>query len=139
VSRPSVTAPRKNELPFLSVSAPGHQASQPLAALAVGVGPAATPTNTAPGQRSRAIGVDMFVRTIRTECLDQFVVFGERHLRHLVGTFVDHYLTGRYHQGLRGQLIRPPTLASNDNGSAGAIQCRSKLGGLLNFYWRDTA
>jgi hypothetical protein len=49
------------ELPFLSVSAPGHQASQPLAALAVGVGPAAAPTNTALGQRSRTIAVDMFV------------------------------------------------------------------------------
>ena len=53
--------PRKNELSFLSVSTPGHRASQPQAALAAGIGPAAAPTNTALGQRSRAIGVDMFV------------------------------------------------------------------------------
>jgi transposase len=82
---------------------------------------------------------ERFVRTIRVECLDQFVIFGERHLRYLVGSFVDHYLTGRYHQGLGGQLIRPPTPASNDNGSTGAIQCRSRLGGLLNYYYRDAA
>ena len=50
---------------------------------------------------------ERFVKTIRTECLDEFVIFGERHLRHLVGTFVDHYLTGRYHQGLGGRLIKP--------------------------------
>lgn len=82
---------------------------------------------------------ERFVKTIRTECLDQFVIFGERHLRHLVGTFVDHYSTGRFHQGLGGQLIRPPPLASNDNDTDGAIQCRSRLGGLLNFYYREAA
>jgi putative transposase len=79
------------------------------------------------------------VKTIRTECLDEFVIFGERHLRHLVGTFVDHYLTGRYHQGIGSQLIRPPVLAGNDNGTAGAIECRSRLGGLPNFYHREAA
>jgi hypothetical protein len=71
---------------------------------------------------------ERFVKTIRTECLDEFVIFGERHLRYLVGTFVDHYLTGRYHQGLGGQLIRPPTRASNDNAMLGPIRCRSRLG-----------
>jgi hypothetical protein len=79
------------------------------------------------------------VRAIRTECLDPFVIFGERHRRYLVGSFVDHHLTGRYHQGLGGQLIRPPTPASNDNGSTGAIQCPSRLGGLLNYYHREAA
>jgi hypothetical protein len=82
---------------------------------------------------------ERFVKTIRTECLDQFVTFGERHLRYLVSTFVDHYLTERFHQGLGGQLIVPPLLASNDNGTAGAIECRSRLGGLLNFYYREGA
>jgi len=82
---------------------------------------------------------ERFVRTIRTECLDQFVIFGERHLRYLVGSFIDHYLTGRFHQGLGGQLIRPPTFASNDNADLGPIRCRSRLGGLLNSYYRKAA
>jgi transposase len=82
---------------------------------------------------------ERFVKTIRTECLDEFVIFGERHLRHLVETFVDHYLTGRYHQGLGGRLIKPAASPSNDNGTAGAIECRSRLGGLLNFYYREAA
>jgi transposase len=82
---------------------------------------------------------ERFVRTIRSECLEHFVIFGERHLRYLVGTFVDHYLTERFHQGLGGQLIRPQVLASNHNGTAGATQCRSRLGGLLNFYYREAA
>ena len=82
---------------------------------------------------------ERFVKTIRTECLDEFVILGERHPRYLVGTFVDHYLTGRYHQGLGGQLIRPPTRASNDNAMLGPIRRRSRLGGLLNHYHRESA
>ena len=82
---------------------------------------------------------ERFVKTIRTECLDEFVIFGERHLRYLVGTFVEHYLTGRYHQGIGGRIIEPKTSPSNDNAARGPIQCRSRLGGLLNYYYREAA
>jgi len=51
------------------------------------------------------------VRTIRTECFDEFVIFGERHLRYLIRHFMDHYLTGRYHQGIGGRIARPERLS----------------------------
>ena len=76
------------------------------------------------------------MKTIYTECLDQLVIVGGRHLRYLIGTFLDHYLAGRYHQGLDGQLIRPPTLAGDNKGSTRTIQCCSRLGGQLNLYYR---
>ena len=79
------------------------------------------------------------MKTIRTECLDQFVIFGERHLRYLVRTFVDHYLTGRYHQGIGNRIIQPKTSPSYDNARLGPIRCRSRLGGLLNFNYREAA
>jgi putative transposase len=82
---------------------------------------------------------ERFVRTVRSECLDHFVIFEERHLRHLIKQFIEHYLSERYHQGIGSQLIRPTMLASNDNGGAGSIRCRSRLGGLLNYYHRDAA
>ena len=82
---------------------------------------------------------ERFVRTVRTECLDHFVIFGERHLRHLIKQFVEHYLTERYHQGIGSQLIRPRMSPSNDNGTSGPIGCRSRLGGLLNYYHREAA
>jgi putative transposase len=82
---------------------------------------------------------ERFVKTMRSECLDHFVIFGERHLRHLVGEFADHYHTERYHQGLGSQIIMPTPSPSNDNASPGAIGCRSRLGGLLNFYRREAA
>ena len=77
---------------------------------------------------------ERFVKTIRTECLDHFVIFGERHLSHLLGEFCVHYHGERFHQELDGRLIRPRGAAANDdNGTTNAIQCRSRLGGLLKF------
>jgi hypothetical protein len=56
------------------------------------------------------------VKTVRTECLEHFVIFGQRHLRHLLKEFCAHYHTERYHQGLGGRLIQPRPSASNDTG-----------------------
>ena len=81
---------------------------------------------------------ERFVKTVKYECLNHFVIFGERHLRHLIKEFVEHYMTERFHQGIGGQLIRNvgPT---NDNGADGKVACRSRLGGLLNYYHREAA
>jgi putative transposase len=82
---------------------------------------------------------ERFVKTVRTECLEHFVIFGERHLRHLLSEFMGHYLTERHHQGIGSQIIRPRASPSNDNATLGAIGCRSRLGGLLNYYGREAA
>ena|SRR5580658_226638 len=82
---------------------------------------------------------ERFVKTVRTECLDHFVIFGERHLRLLLREFMEHYIAERYHQGIGSQIIKPKALASNDNATPGAIGCRSRLGGLLNYYHREAA
>ncbi|HXN31193.1 MAG TPA: integrase core domain-containing protein [Polyangiaceae bacterium] len=82
---------------------------------------------------------ERFVKSIRSECLDRFVIFGERHLRHLIREFSAHYHAERYHQGLGSHIIMPTPSPSNDNASLGAISCRSRLGGILNFYRREAA
>jgi len=82
---------------------------------------------------------ERFVRTIRTECLNHFVIFGERHLRVLLREFCAHYNEERFHQGLGGQLIRPAVSARNDSGPSGTVKRRSRLGAMLNFYHREAA
>jgi hypothetical protein len=82
---------------------------------------------------------ERFVRTIRNECLNNFVVFGERHLRHLLREYLAHYTRERFHQGLGGRLIVPRTASENDNTVTDTIRCRSRLGGLLNYYHRVAA
>jgi len=49
-----------------------------------------------------------------------------------------NYMTERFHQGIGGQLIRN-VVPTNDNGADGKVAPRSRLGGLLNFYYREAA
>jgi hypothetical protein len=79
------------------------------------------------------------VKTIRYECLNHLVFFGERHPRYVVKEFMAHYHAERFHQGLGGQLIERPVGPGNQNGSKGKVVCRSRLGGMLNFYHREAA
>ena len=76
---------------------------------------------------------ERFVRSIKEGCLDRMILFGEEALRTAVREFVAHYHCERNHQGIGNVLIMPdPSLANRD----GPIQCRSRLGGLLNYYDR---
>jgi putative transposase len=83
---------------------------------------------------------ERFVRTHRTECLDHFVVCGEKHLQHLVKEFLVHYHDERPYQG-RGNV--PLCVADADGTSAvpfgGKVECRERLGGLLKHYYRVAA
>jgi hypothetical protein len=76
------------------------------------------------------------VRTIKESCLDRLVFFGENSLRTAIRAFVIHYQTERNHQGLASQLIHPQF---QNEGNAGRVQKKERLGGLLNYYYRDAA
>jgi transposase len=82
---------------------------------------------------------ERFVRTIKSECLNHLVLFGERHLRYVVKEFMEHYHAERFHQGLGGQLIEVGPGSTNQKGARGKVVCRSRLGGMLNFYAREAA
>lgn len=72
---------------------------------------------------------ERFVRSIREECLDRLILFGERRLRHAVAQFVAHYHGERNHQGLGNELIVPQC------GQTGGthVDGRQRLGGLLRY------
>ncbi len=79
---------------------------------------------------------ERFVRSIKEECLSRVVVLGESHLKLLVHEYVEHYHEERNHQGLDNQLLsRAPPLG---NASA-EVQRRERIGGLLNYYYREAA
>jgi transposase InsO family protein len=79
---------------------------------------------------------ERFVRTIKESCLDRLVFFGENSLRTAIRAFAIHYHTERNHQGLANQLIHPQF---QNKGNAGRVQKKDRLGGLLNYYYRDAA
>jgi len=79
--------------------------------------------------------VERFIQSIHVECLDHFLVFGEKHFDYLVREYVAHYHQERPHQGLGDQLLRgqSPPLAD------GEVCCRTRLGGRLKHYYRAAA
>ena len=79
---------------------------------------------------------ERFVRTIKESCLDRMILFGEDALRKSVQEFTAHYHLERNHQGLGNRLIRPDLAHV---GSTGEIRRRERLGGMLNYYYREAA
>jgi putative transposase len=79
---------------------------------------------------------ERFVRTIKESCLDRMILFGEDALRKSVQEFTAHYHLERNHQGLGNRLILPD---SAHVGTTGEIRRRERLGGMLNYYYREAA
>ena len=79
---------------------------------------------------------ERFVRSIKSECLAQIIPLGERHLRHAVKEYTEHYHIERNHQGLDNQLIEERHGAVDMNSS---IVRHERLGGVLNYYERRAA
>jgi len=74
--------------------------------------------------------VERFVRSIKHECLNKMLIFGESHLRYCVNEYIEHYHTERPHQGIGNNIIDPPPVGQ------GEIVCHERLGGLLKSYGR---
>ena len=79
---------------------------------------------------------ERFVLSIKSECLDRIVPLGEAHLRRAICEYVAHYHHERNHQGLGNALVDGNL---QDATGTGAVVCRERLGGLLNFYHREAA
>jgi len=78
---------------------------------------------------------ERWVKTVKTECLNHFILFGRRSLSHVLKKYLEHYHSERNHQGLDHIIPFPDERLEND----GDVTKSSKLGGLLNFYHRDAS
>jgi transposase InsO family protein len=79
---------------------------------------------------------ERFVRSIKEECLEQMIFFGENALRTAVHEYIAHYHAERNHQGLGNQLIIPITIEKKSNKP---VLRKQRLGGTLSYYYRDAA
>ena len=80
--------------------------------------------------------IERFMRSLKSEALSRMIFFGEKSLRHAVTVFLEHYHAERNHQGLANELILPGDKVGM---TAGKIECRERLGGMLKYYHRDAA
>src|SRR5258705_13529843 len=74
---------------------------------------------------------ERLIGSIRRECLDHVVVLGERHLRHVLLSYLKYYNEVRRHLSLEKDA--PVSRAIE---RAGRILCRPVLGGLHHQYVR---
>ena len=95
-----------------------------------------------------------FVRSIKQECLDNFIFMSEKQLRYVINEYVEHYNRERPHQGIGNIPITPPpevTPPSEERSESPVlsirteavnlrkVQCRERLGGMLKHYYRKAA
>jgi putative transposase len=82
---------------------------------------------------------ERWVQSVRNECLNHFMVFGEDHLRYLINQYTSYYLQHRPHQAKDNRLLTgldPPEAAAV---VPEEIHCEVRLGGLLKHYYRRAA
>jgi len=91
---------------------------------------------TAPRSPWQNAYVERVIGSIRRECLDEVVIFNERHLRRVLSSYVDYYHSTRTHLSLdkdcpRSRPIQPPR--------DGRIMAVPQVGGLHHRYERLAA
>jgi putative transposase len=80
--------------------------------------------------------IERYMRTMKSECLNKLILFGENSLRRALKEFEEHYHTERNHQGIGNKIIEP---GDEVDRTCGEIQCNERLGGMLKYYYRDAA
>ena len=76
---------------------------------------------------------ERWVGTIRHECLDRMLIFGERQLVHVLTKYENHYNTHRPHRAL--EQLPPIVVVGLDRaGGEDAVRRTEILGGLINEY-----
>ena len=78
---------------------------------------------------------ERYVLSIKSECLDKMVLFGEKQVRYVIEQYNAHYLTERPHRVLGRRIIEPEMPMPTE----GEVLCRERLGGLLKTYYRKAA
>ncbi len=79
---------------------------------------------------------ERFVRSIKEECLNRMIFFGQAPLQHAVRQYVIHYHAERNHQGLENRLPRPAFISAPPRHP---VRRQQRLGGLLSYYYRAAA
>jgi putative transposase len=77
---------------------------------------------------------ERFVRSVRQEALDNFIIISRRQARTIVREYVEYYNHQRPHQGIGNDIPEPGVM-----GSEGSIRKVPVLGGLWQHYYRDAA
>jgi hypothetical protein len=90
-----------------------------------------------PGVRAPNVNAfaECWVRTLRSECLDQLLIINEAHLRRVLNEYLAYYTSRRPHQSLNQQSPIPRPQVP----PYGHVLKTKVLGGIINDYYRALA
>jgi len=91
---------------------------------------------SAPASPWQRAYVERLIGSVRRDCLDHVIIFGERHLRAILKSYLDYYHRSRTHLGLSKdrpdpRAVQPPEL--------GDVVGLPQVGGLHHRYERRVA
>ena len=75
---------------------------------------------------------ERWVRSIKDECLNRMILFGEGHLRRALDEYLAHYHAERNHHGIGNE----PIDGGDQPTGTGEVERKERLGGLLSVYHR---
>jgi transposase InsO family protein len=79
---------------------------------------------------------ERWVRSVKSECLDHLILFGQRSLDYVLQEYWAHHQRERNHQGLDNLIPFPDESLAQQTGS---VTKAERLGGLLQFYYHQAA
>jgi putative transposase len=80
--------------------------------------------------------IERFMGSLKEECLERLILFGEESIRNVVSSFMTHYHMERNYQGLGKWIIQPGAEVGK---AQGEIVCHNRIGGILRYYHRKVA
>jgi len=81
---------------------------------------------------------ERWVLSIKSECISGLIFFGEESLLRTLKEYMNHYHEERNHQGKNNRLLFPAQDFDPEKKES-EIACRSRLGGVLKYYYRSAA
>jgi len=96
------------------------------------VGAGVKPVKLPPRSPNLNAYCERFIRSIKEEALNHFILVSEAQLKYIIDAYCEHYHEERPHQGLDNELI-----IKRDQPKMGEIRCKQRLGGLLKYYHRE--
>jgi len=81
---------------------------------------------------------ERWILSIKSECISGLIFFGEESLQQALKEYSIHYHRERNHQGKSNRLLFPAQEIGSES-RAGKIKYRSRLGGVLKYYYRKAA
>jgi putative transposase len=82
---------------------------------------------------------ERFVRSVRNEALDNFILLNQKQISKIIKEYVEYYNCNRPHQGIQHiPKGKPPDITQSDFSTAN-IRKRKVLGGVHHHYYREVA